>query len=403
LENLYEKERSKSLEDSLGCIQSFIKDIGLTWSFSFKDSLQEVTNACLYNSEDIVVASGSGKGKSHKIGCLAEAIEHYICCNRVRDSRNITISKLLDQREFQDSWLLSSLESDDIQETIEIENFISLESGEVVYVPVSLFDPEVAATRLGMMDNLDSRLCKFASNNGAAVGLSKWDSILHGLNEVIERHYESLFYQSLIGYNCETSWYYYQGKGHYQFTNKRKQAESTGGRVLVIYTPTFAGTYVAFAVFSDSDQYLVSPVGAGSSIYLELAVQRALDELIQSLVIINLGDENFKKEDSFSHSFLTSNYSLKPLINFPLDSILKIITKSNQVSSSKNKLSTKEQSNFIINKLKSSGYTPLIKAYSENKVFLYHVFVPQFDMFFMIRKGIPVAPSGEYKEAAGTY
>jgi len=398
LTNLYEKERTVSHDNAYASLSLFTRSLNLNWELTLDDSQLEVTSISLRDTNDVVISSGSGKGKNHRVGALAEAIEHYICFSRYREHEKVSIKKLLAQKEFSTNWIFSEIENSQMQETLEVEKFISLDTKNEVYVPVGLIDPEVAAEKLKSRISLDAYICKFASNNGAALGLTQWDSILHGLNEVIERHYESKLYQSIIGYRKNAPWYYYQGKNNSLSMDKKKEAESLGGRAMVIYTPTIAGTYVAFAFYCDARNYLISPIGAGSSMYKDLAAQRALDELVQSLVIIREGDDNLKKGDEFYHSFLSSNKGLKPLINFPLKNILKILTKNDHIEKLQEPLSTKEQSTLIIKELVSNGFTPLVKSYASSEVFLNHVFVPQFDMFFMIRRGVPVAPPEIYAE-----
>ncbi|WP_277423447.1 YcaO-like family protein, partial [Pseudomonas viridiflava] len=74
-----------------------------------------------------------------------------------------------------------------------------MQSGAPVLLPAVLQMPHIPLTGKACMQAELSFLNKYSSNSGIAFGCSRPEALLHGLNEVVERHVLSKIFMSLCG------------------------------------------------------------------------------------------------------------------------------------------------------------------------------------------------------------
>ena len=77
VKNMIPIERDFSTNIALENVPDVIQELQLRPRIDFLNEQAQVTNLKLLDLDGNIVSEGSGKGEHHKIGALAESIEHY--------------------------------------------------------------------------------------------------------------------------------------------------------------------------------------------------------------------------------------------------------------------------------------------------------------------------------------
>ena len=401
--NIQNIERSLDVNKSEQILNSFLKSEGLTSDIIFSDSNLEVSYITLIDSNGNRMASGGGKGKHHHIGSVAEAIEHYLFGLGTKNSsyKKLAIKSIAEQSIFENDFYLHHIFNENKNDEIEYIKFNSFNNKQEWKIPASIVDPGIYEDGV-QKSNSENQLRKFSTNNGCALGVTLNDSLLHGLNECIERHYESLLYQEILGLNTQIKWIVFNDSLCTDIKIKKEKIEKLFGKVIIIYCKTEATSFVAFSILIDAeDKYCFTSIGAGSSFYLRVAVQRAIDELAQSLKLktspISETTE-WKLEETIFNKMFESNNQLKHLKNISLANINSFVTNSDEDNYPFFEFTVEDQLNYLLKNLIQNSINPLYRVIKTNqKIVVTQVFVPEFDRFFVIRKGNLVVPNIYYK------
>ncbi len=402
IENIYQSERSVSINNTRKIIEAFLKkaDFNVEWLIS--DEYLEVSFVNLFNREGVQLSSGSGKGFSHRIGAICEALEHYFNDRKSWTSKLVNIDELISQPYFKRDYYLQALGLEKSGEFLHSEVFLDLISKNRVSVPAGYVNPGIYSHMI-KPSRIEVAVSKFSTNNGASLGLTITDSLLHGFNEVVERHYESLLYQDIIGLITNIEWHKVSSVTLHEYMGKSRVVNERYGKFDCYYTTTKFETWVVFAISREQGSQVMAALGAGSSISFELALQRAIDELCQTSVLRELltekDNENILQEDD-AYDILKSNIGLKCLITLEdknMTSVVKGSAKDILCKEPKSFQNTESQLESITKSLFINGYNPLFQvSMDKNGVVLAQAFVPEFDKFFVIRKGSLVAPMHSY-------
>lgn len=144
------------------------------------------------------VSSGSGKGKHHPLGGLAEAIEHYYTIVDSPQVERVKGKQVRCQKILAKCGIVQELKHYDDDE-ITVTNYYNwMDHSKICKVPHVLINPWFIRD-LDLLSPAEKYLARYSTNSGTALGLTTEDSILHGLSEEIERHYLSHFYLKEAG------------------------------------------------------------------------------------------------------------------------------------------------------------------------------------------------------------
>lgn len=235
----------------------------------------KVAVAALYIAGELV-AEGAGKGNSCEVGALAEAFEHY----SLRDDGSVdivqvTASQIAEQIPVQRDGILKSLGRFD--ECIEGVKFQSLVGEECLIIPQMLVCP---------CDSPPTSACetfleRYSTNSGAALGCSLDEAILHGLNEVVERHILSLVMLNSIGSGGEIDIF------EISQTRISELLDVVDvvliGNIRVYFVDMLLGGFFCVAVRGEEKhEFSLPQIGSGFSQSFLLAFSRAVHELIQA-------------------------------------------------------------------------------------------------------------------------
>jgi ribosomal protein S12 methylthiotransferase accessory factor len=226
------------------------------------------------------------------------------------------------------------------------------------------------------------------------MGMSFSEAYLHGINESIERHYTSYFFEDLVDKKNRYQWKLFCG-----VNSKRDKIEKKHGRVYTIVAQTKFSTTVAlsFLVKSFKVKYLMTPMGAGCSYFSELAIQRSLDELMQCL---ELYTEEEYAEDKFARDVLNQYSGLKALINISSLQLEELCSEEEFIVEKQKPLSVNNQLVTITDLLEKNSYNVLYRILDDQpESCVVQILIPGFERFHLIRSGQLVIPQSEFKQA----
>lgn len=394
---IWNLERTYTPEKNLNNINKILKDLSLSVYSRVNQNKLFVTYVALLDGKGEEISSGAGKGQYSYIGALAEALEHYTheqdCFS---SSMKIMRSKeIISQSSLINEGFLKLLD-DSNDSLVRVKPFTSIETGSIIFLPMKLVNPHYQK-KDNENDIVFNRLCRYSSNSGAAFGIDRFEALLHGVNEIIERHILSNFYLDILGFDSEINFYsiskFLLSAELSQMLSWLEKKYKASTKVLV--TQTKFNTWCAIAIlYSELGTIIIPQVGSGSSYFLGLSIRRAISELNQ--ICILYGDEE-RDEDERSLAFAKQFPNLKNVIyltqsclNYPS---LKKIPEENIT------LLPKEQFNIIVNSMGSQGYALYysILANFKNLGYVTQVYAPGLERFHLIRAGNPVAPQAVLK------
>ena len=399
----YDVERSFGVDEAEAALDAFLAAAGLTYREGFSDAGFEVTHGSLFSAADTDLASGGGKGARHQVGAKAEAIEHYVFWeHRSSALPEMAIEDILTQPGFRNDHYLRSLAAEEPGVLLRVLTFKGLDK-QLCMVPAAYVDPELFGSGGAPRHRAERYIGRFCSTTGGALGLSFADAALHGINEVVERHYEALLYQHMLGVCTRVQWYRCGTQALGAAAAKLARIEADHGPVKVLCAPTLAGSFVAFAFVTGLGPVRMAPIGAGSSYLYDAAVQRAVDELAQCVVLalaVGMRDGHWRDEDERSYQMLAESDSLRPLIDFSSPRIdgMTELPGSTLAEFARTAVAPEDQLQHIVATLEAAGCAPIFRIMHESGgLSLVQAFVPDFDKFFVIRRGNLVAPLWAYK------
>lgn len=232
-----------------------------------------------------VVAQGWGKGleQEARVGAHYEALEHHLDLHHARRVHYSLASRLARlpalQADFLRTWLQAQPDT-----ILACQSYCGLNGEWLFDYPLALSKPDHADQPMPE-ETFDYRgLRRYSSNDGAAIGATYHEAVLHALNQSIERDALSLFFLRT---------YYYQQPALLSWVDKPDAQTALGQiwrnaeqclegeiKVLDISSEFASRTYLALLV-SPGATYHRALFGAGSSLDPWHAVRRAVTELVQ--------------------------------------------------------------------------------------------------------------------------
>uniref|UniRef100_A0A7C1WSV9 YcaO domain-containing protein n=1 Tax=Pseudomonas graminis TaxID=158627 RepID=A0A7C1WSV9_9PSED len=381
-------EREFSVSASEQKIREAISSLSLIPSVKYIDSCKTVATCTLSDDSGSAVAEGAGKGQHCQLGALAESIEHYAlehCSSNGLVSRRIY--EVRRQASIKLDGILANLpDSEALIDCVELKD---ISNGSLAAIPAVMQLPDRALVEKNTSRTDTAFLSRYSTNSGIAFGCSENEAILHGLNEVLERHMLSKILMSLCGQYDSILMRSVDVVVMRQVFPGSSRFCTLATSMKILITETIQGVYFAMAIPKQPDgRYIVCPLGSGCSVDPRIAIERAATELHQTMALY---DEVEKATD---HSaFALANYSstLRPLINLE---VLRNTELSCKRLDPPRRLSVQEQVEFILEKVEVTGLRAFKRTLLdfENGCVVAQVYVPGLERFNLIRAGIPVVP-----------
>ncbi|WP_447499866.1 YcaO-like family protein [Acinetobacter oleivorans] len=390
------KERIYDIEISIEKAKDFLSEIGACFSIKVMGNYLKTTKCIIYYKDNIFTGLGKGIDQQTVASAIYEAIEHMFS---VKSPDDLFLKKL-------------NLEGDDIdlknctpnfQDIMNIENkyfsrktFKSFKNKKSCEFPYFLVNPYY--TPENNLEKFSLRnIKKYSTNSGTSSGLSFYDSVLHGLLEIIERDAIGVeLIKTIFKKKPDPVREFNLNKLSRNSYELKKLVElETKGKITLFNITTDIGIPVILSsvcVKANGVDYCY--FGSGASLFIENAIERALLESVQSFHIYELTDIkpnpkviNFEKYPNYIRCLLD-----KGLFGYKGGSV--IIDEFSEKEYKDSFPSPKEQVKIIINILEKhniNAYWSII--FNKSPIVVSQVIAPRLERFHLVARGVPVAPS----------
>lgn len=383
---LYPIEREFTSRQAVEAIKLWLKEHNLHSSlYTTEDNL--VATVELSSSTGSPLSSGSGKGSWAVTGAYFEAFEHMMLKHHFTSS-HIEVVQLKDwlrSKNCHPQCLFGKTLTEYDNDLLKFSNYRSILSLEKYLVPEALINPSYIETL--QPNDAYCFLNKYTSNSGWASGSSFEETVLHGANEVVERHCLSELYKQYIGFS-EYTGEFYRIIPPKELLQKYQLSLPNIDEVSFIMSTTLFDSYFCACVMPST----ASPMAFRSSgvSYSEFhAIERALSELVQN--IENYDDaeldcalkvtEFLNKYDKLCQITDLSKLDRLPLMDF-----------SNLKQDS---MDFRDHYGSLLSSVKEKEYDLLVHtAFSQEKIWLTSTYIPGLERFNIIDKGKLVVPLG---------
>lgn len=347
-----------------------------------------VATCALKDKNGVTLGEGAGKGINSKVGAMAESIEHFALDNySCRDLVGFPVREIRHQQLLTMDGILANLP--DSSELIDCIEMTDAQQGRIVWLPAVLQLPhDYLINKIKEKPRL-SFLRRYSTNSGVAFGCSENEAVLHGLNEVIERHILSKVLMSLCGQHERLLLASPRREILDEVFARSAEIRSQAEGMKILITKTIYGVYFCMAIPKRPDgRYPMCPIGSGCSMDARIAIERAVTELTQSL---ELFDQSEMEGDLKAYALIRRSVNLHPLISLEIlrniDYVFKRLDPPQRVSVS-------DQIDSITAKIASTGLVVLRRAFLEfgNGCAVVQVYIPGLERFNLVRAGLPVVP-----------
>ncbi len=294
------RDRAVTVQRTLAAAEGFRRRFGITrvGETTLLDRTG-IPNYCAIvpNSCDVLgVYNGKGRTPDEaRVSAMMEAVERQVAANVELPTQHRTLGEVLSRLDLAPLELLPI----DPADSLECVDGVDIMSGEAVPVPLAL----VRFPWRG------KRLLKRSSTNGLASGNTPAEAVYHALTEMIERHLWSLYVV-----RCEILPRYYRGDAAADLPRARALRFPTGDavidelhdrilasgltlRVSMLEEDPFVPAALACVVEPHSDPPMAH-IGLGASLSTAHAVERALNEVVQSRVVdVQAAREDIQRAD----------------------------------------------------------------------------------------------------------
>jgi ribosomal protein S12 methylthiotransferase accessory factor len=380
-------EREFSITESENKILETLNSLSLAPAIKF-NSTHTVATCTLENSEGMTVSEAAGKGRYCYVGAMAESLEHYTL--EYLSSDNISTCSTNDIRNqaltHMDGLLANLPEGGTSLECVTVTD---IQNGRTALIPSALHLPHKHIFNTRNTQPAISFLNRYSTNSGIAFGCSEHEAILHGLNEVLERHMYSKILMSLCGQYEPLMLKSPTTAIIDEIFEDHSELRLIARGMKVLMTETLPGVYFCMAIPKrPNGRFVVCPVGSGSSLDPRVSIERAVTELSQAM---ELYDDGEKETDKCAHSLIERSSALRPLIR--LETLRNIESTFRRLDPPRT-LSVAEQIDLITDNLSVTGsraFTRTIANFASGCA-VTQTYVPGLERFNLIRAGIPVVP-----------
>jgi ribosomal protein S12 methylthiotransferase accessory factor len=381
-------EREFSIDGSKAKIIEAVSALSLEYSCSYECKSKLVALCKLRNSRGVDISQGAGKGRNCLVGAIAESLEHFVLDHH--SSRGLVsarVDEVRNQRILNLDGLLANLP--DTNALIDCFEMADMQDRAVAILPAVLQLPHRnVAERTAALPEA-SYLTRYSSNSGAAFGCSKDEAILHGLNELLERHTLSKILMSLCGQHERLLLQSPSPGVLDEVFSADNQLRALSENMKLLVTKTIFGVYFCMAIPKKPDgRYPICPTGSGCSVSPHVAIERAVTELLQTLTLFN---QTEKVNDQKAYELMRRSLKLRPLIS--LEILRNWDLTSNRYDPPR-RVSVRDQIDYVLEKIFATGRRVFHRTLFQfsNGCVVTQLYIPGLERFNLVRAGIPVVP-----------
>lgn len=402
-------EREHNINDALHKGINVCKELGIKINYENIGEFLQTEYAELVDLQGRKLTSGVGKGGglTSKARALFESLEHYLTEYKIDYSKQklFLLEKIPNIKYFNNEKIIQLLYSDsDREKLILCKKYTNIKNdSKEFWYPTFITNPFYADNPKCFDQEIDySKLKRYSSNSGTAIGCSLNEAIIHASNEVIERDALSLF---LLKY------YYYRNNDTVKIINREtlsldvqeflSNAEKEIDQKIILVNLTTELKIPVILAILEHNKFGIPIYGSGSSLYREYAVKRAISELIQSYHMIqaypNASKEimhNINCLNGFPNHYVCAEFNTNTLLNaFEIEQVDFKTLSNYTLDNLDGYLDYLVQ---ILNNHDFDIYYSICQKFS-NGVHLVNVIIPNTERFFNILFGQIVFPSDRGK------
>ncbi len=395
-----------SADSSLDIARREISRLGYNYNIDIMgDSL--ATCRCIITDSvgvEISVGNGKGLGKQSHVSAVCEALEHLFLEIRYLpdDIVFIPISNL-DERLREDK-VCDLLKSNCGSDIIPCKTYVHISNNEdKLYYPVFLAHPSYVERPIDG-DNFDyTRVIRYTTNSGTAVGVQLDEAIIHAVNEIIERDAYSLFLLKTFIRNKPIAIKVIDRDTlPSNILNLVRDVELEMNRPLILIDMTTDLNTPTVCTVPLQDSRAFPYLGFGSSLSREYACERSILEALQTWHLFETYSEDKDQEYEFDTMAVERFKNLpryQDCIRFDISSILKDERKYVQVSFNDIPYNEPHESvsdylKDLVENINLLGYDIYysLNYVSESGFVCVHCIVPGLERFHLVRGGNPIVP-----------
>jgi ribosomal protein S12 methylthiotransferase accessory factor len=196
-------ERTVDVIEARSRLESTLRTSGIHWKTEITGQFVFTAKTTLYDEFEIELDYGYGKGdiESSKTGSIFEAAEHYFAqfVNSSRENVRYEDSYVFAANyPYRDDIPISGI-ADSNRATIALREYILIGGADRLMHPVALSSPKYVddlylnRSKYAPDDFDYSKIERYCSNSGVAIGSTEEEAVVHGLLEAIERESLSRF------------------------------------------------------------------------------------------------------------------------------------------------------------------------------------------------------------------
>ncbi|KTD74956.1 YcaO-like family protein [Legionella waltersii] len=391
-------ERQYSPEIAMQIAESTIKELHLSAEFCAYGKEIKTYHCKLIDPQNNTVFYGCGKGigLQSKVSSCFEALEHFavhaFCqldhpTHRYDSLENPIIINSLKKYGLLDPQIYQR------KEKIPFTRCLEIITGEELYYPLYMLDPRYAK-KPAPGDKFDYKPYAWnACDSGIASGTSELEASIHALNESVERDAYSLFLIQAFLLNHPMNIIDKRSvPQHLQVIINHIEKEYNEELILVDITSDIG--IPTILVSMTKQEMTIQPIGCGTSLFKDYALERALLESLQPLHVLN-------KHLSSNQDQIMSNFAKAPLLArcakadvLPLIQHARTVTFDSLLGYQGDK-SLEKQFHTIIERIRSKGfsiYTATI-AGTNTGFHCLKCIIPEFEQFYLVEIGKFILPN----------
>jgi ribosomal protein S12 methylthiotransferase accessory factor len=391
-------ERQCAPEIAMQIAEATIKEFNLKVEFCAYGEEFKTYHCKLIDPQNNTLFYGCGKGIGiqSKVSACFEALEHYAVHAFCQLDKNTKLYDSLDKPFIVNPLKKYNLLDPQIyqsKEKIPFTRCLEIITGEELYYPLYMLDPRYAKNPAAA-DKFDYKPYAWnACDSGIASGTSKFEASIHALNEAVERDAYSLFLIQAFLLNNSINIIDKQSvPGHLQTIIRHIEKKYNEELILVDITSDIG---IPTILVSMTQQAMtIQPIGCGTSLFKDYAMERALLESLQPLHLFN-------KHLSRNQDQIVSNFSKAPLLaRCAKADITQLIQNAHTVSFDslleyKGSISLEKQLLTIIERISNKGFSIYTATIAEINTGFHCVkfIIPGFEQFYLVEIGKFILPN----------
>lgn len=387
MERLVEFNTQKRIANA----EYYLKCFGLEVILEEKESLHGCYRTIAvwreFDGKKEIYASGKGFGDQALLSGLYEAIEHYIYQNLNLAPLFMGINEIItSHRRLKELYPLAIIYKKSTNVKIKVARFHQIDRyGSYIYYPLAMFSPEE------YFFGEFSKLSRYKTNSGFAVGIDQTEAAIHAINELVERDALSQHLKEYFLFGQRSNSFYVDKRTLPEKIKKLidEIEETLNGTIFLIDVTRHKGLYSFFSFCRIAGKRIPFK-GSGASSESDSAVSRALLEVLQHF---HLYDTDDALRDLIFEKKLQIIPKYHQLFLCEYENNMKEIPYENKSSKLKDPESLLGYQLEVLSNKNLSAY--MLELYSNTNIHCVKIVIPGFDNFQMVHTGVFVLPNNK--------